>query len=134
MRIDFVGRTPDDVNVAAIAFPAGDAGGEMFVGVGDAAVVFFLEFVDGGGGVGIVVGKDNFDELFAFFVGAEAIEGGALFRRDDVDEILVEDVLEAVAEFVFSFLDLFFVLFFGLGFLRRRRGGRIFLSECIQAE
>ncbi len=106
----------------------------MFVGIGEAAVVLFFEFVDRGVGIGIVAVENYFDELLAFFVGAEAIKGGALFRRDDVDEIFVEDVLEAVAEFVFSFLDLFFVLFFGLRFLRRRRGGRIFLSECIQAE
>jgi len=134
MRVDFIGRTPDDVDMAAIGFPAGDAGGKMFVGVGDAAIVLFLEIVDGGVGIGIVVSPDDFDELLAFFVGAETLEGGTLFGGDDVDQVFVDDVLKAVAEFVFGFLDLSFVLFFGFRFLRGRYRGRVFLSECIQAK
>src|SRR5207245_132690 len=45
MRFDFVGLAVHDVNTAAVGFPAGDAGGEVFVGVGDARVVIFFVFV-----------------------------------------------------------------------------------------
>jgi len=134
MRVDFVRRTPDDVDMAAIGFPARDAGGKVFVGVGDTAIVFFFEFVDGGVGIGIAAVENYFDELFALFVATEAVEGGAFFWPDDVDQVFVDDVLEAVAEFVLGFLELFFVLFFGLRFLRGRLGGRGFLSECIRAK
>jgi len=106
----------------------------MFVGVGDAAVVLFLEGVDGGVGIWIVPVENYFDELLAFFVGAETLEGGTFFGGDDVDQVFVDDVLEAIAEFVFAFLELFFVLFFGLRFLRGRDRGRIFLSESIQTK
>ena len=134
MRIDLVGRTPDDVDVAAIGFPAGNAGGEVFIGVRDATVVLFFEFVDGGIGIGIAALEDDFDELFAFFVGAESVEGGAFLRSDDVDQVFFDDVLETVAEFVFGSFDLFFALFFGLGFLRGGRRSRTLLSECMQTE
>ena len=106
----------------------------MFVGVGDAAVVFFFEGVGRSVRIGIVVNPDDFDELLAFFVGAETLEGGAFFGGDDVDQVFVDEVSEAVTEFVFGFLDLFFVLFFGLRFLRGRHRGRVFLSEHIQAK
>jgi len=43
--LNLIRGTVDDVHAAAIGLPAGDASREMFVGVGDAAVVLFLEFV-----------------------------------------------------------------------------------------
>ena len=45
MRLDFVRRAEHDVDAAAVGLPARNAGGEMLVGVGDAPVVLFLEFV-----------------------------------------------------------------------------------------
>ena len=51
--IDFVGRAPEDIDVAAIGFPAGDSGGEAVVGVSDAAIVFFTLGVIGRVGIGI---------------------------------------------------------------------------------
>jgi len=131
MRVDFVRRTPDDVDMAAIGLPSRDTGGEVFVGVGDAAVVLFLKFVDGGVGIGIVVLPEDFNELFAFFVGAEAFESSNFVGREKVFPVFFQELTKVEAEFVFGFLDLFFVRFFGLRFLRGRHGGRVFLSECI---
>ena len=106
----------------------------MFIGIRDAAVVFFPERIFAQVGIGISILPKDFDELLAFFVGAETLEGGTFFGGDDVDQVFVDEVSEAVTEFVFGFLDLFFVLFFGLRFLRGRDRGRIFLSESIQTK
>jgi len=42
MGVDFIGWTPDDVNTAAIRLPANDAGREVFVSIGKAAIMLFL--------------------------------------------------------------------------------------------
>ena len=47
MRLDLIRRAPDDIDVAPVGFPAGYAGGKVFVGVGEAAVVLFPDRVDG---------------------------------------------------------------------------------------
>ena len=122
MRIDFVRRTPDDVNVAAISFPTGDAGGEVFVGVDDAAVVFFLEFVDGGVGIGIVVLPENFNELFALFICAEAFESGNFARGEEIFPIFFQELAEVEAEFVLGLFLLLLLLSLGSGFLWRWGG------------
>ena len=75
MRLDFIRRAVDDVDAAAIRLPSGNAGGETLVGVGDAAVVLFLELVFLGVGRGIAPQPELLDELLALFVGAQALEG-----------------------------------------------------------
>ena len=52
VRFDFVGRSVGDINAAAVGLPPGNARREMLVGVGDPAVVFFLELVFAVPGVG----------------------------------------------------------------------------------
>jgi hypothetical protein len=88
-----------------------------------------------------VVGPDHFDKLLAFFVTAETLESRAFFRRDDVNQIFVDDVLEALTELIFGFFDLFLVLFFELRLLRRagggkalRRGGKAAGKNCGERE
>src|SRR5256712_4973552 len=53
MRLNLIRRPVDYIDSAAVAFPAGDTGGEVLVGVGDAPVIllFRLAFygVKGGG-------------------------------------------------------------------------------------
>ena len=90
VRIDFVGRAPEDIDVAAIGFPAGDAGGVAVVGVGDAAVVLFARIVFGGVGSGIAAGPEILNERIALFVGGEEVEGVAFFVGDDVDHFFGE--------------------------------------------
>src|SRR6266567_5604147 len=71
MRFDFVWRTPNDIDTAAIGSPAGNAGGEMFVRIGDAAVVLFLEFVFFSVGRRIAAQPELFDESVTLFVVAQ---------------------------------------------------------------
>jgi hypothetical protein len=66
---NLVGRTSDNVNVPAIGLPAGNAGGEMLIGVGETAVVLFLEGVFRGFGMRVASVPEDFDGLFALFVG-----------------------------------------------------------------
>src|SRR4029077_1612032 len=47
MRLNLIRRTPDDIDVAPVGFPSGYSGGEVFVGVGEAAVVLLPDRVDG---------------------------------------------------------------------------------------
>ena len=112
MGLFFVGRAVGDVDAAAIGFPAGDAGGESLVGVSDAAVVLFLEFVFDGVRGGVAAQPELFDELLALFIGLQAFERGALFVGDDVGHVFIEPFavrrLELFAQFFVSSL-LFFV-------------------------
>ena len=55
------------------ALPAGNAGSVMLVGVGDAPVMLFLEFVFDGVRGGIAAQPELFDELFALFVGFQLL-------------------------------------------------------------
>src|ERR1035441_7708820 len=45
VRFLLIGRSVGDVNAPAIRLPARDAGSEILVGVGDAPVVLFIQFV-----------------------------------------------------------------------------------------
>ncbi len=119
VRLDFIGRTPEDIDVAAIGAPAGGAGSEMLVGVGDAAVVLFLGRVFGRIGFGIADVPEMLDELVALFVGGETKEGGFFFGRDDVGDVFVEPRIEGIAEFA---VELLFALFAIFGAERLRRG------------
>jgi hypothetical protein len=84
MGLDFIGRAPEDVSVAAIGFPARDTRGETVVGVGDAAIVFFPVGVFGRIWIGITPAPEFLDVLLALFVGGEAQEGVAFFLGDNV--------------------------------------------------
>ena len=88
-----IGRAPHDVDAAAIGPPARHAGGEMLVGVGDAAVVFFLVFVLRRVGRGIAAQPELLDELVALFVVGELLKGRHFFRSDDVSDVLVQPLL-----------------------------------------
>jgi hypothetical protein len=62
----------------------------MFVGVGDAAVVLFFEFVLRRAGGGVAAEPELFDEVLALSVGGEPVERAALFVGDDVGDVFVE--------------------------------------------
>jgi len=62
----------------------------MLVGVRDAAIVLFLEVIVRQIRVAAAAQPELFDELLAFFVRFQLEKGAALFRRDDVDDILVQ--------------------------------------------
>src|ERR1035438_561416 len=83
MIVNLIRRTVSDVNAAAVRLPSGDLRREMFVGVGDAAVMFFLERR-------AALNPELLDELLALLVGGESLERGALLVGDDVGHILGE--------------------------------------------
>ena len=93
MAVDLVRRSPHDVDLAAVGLPAGNAGSEVLVGVGNAAVVLFLKCVFGRIGIGIAPLPERLDKLLPFLVGGQMQEGVALFGRDDVDHVFVQPLL-----------------------------------------
>jgi hypothetical protein len=72
VRINLVRRAVDNINVAAISFPAGcRSGSEALVGIGDAPIVLVLELFwrcDGGGTPAF---PKLFDEMISFLGGGE---------------------------------------------------------------
>ena len=62
----------------------------MLVGVGDAAVMLFLEIVFREVGVTAAPEPELLDKLLALFVGIQLKESVALVRRDDVRDVFGE--------------------------------------------
>ena len=99
----------------------------MLVGVGDTPVMLFFKIVVGKVGVAAAPQPELLDKLLAFLVRIELEKGVPLFRRNDVDDVLIQPLLVLVVEFFKSlarFLLLSLLLLFGER-LRRRRILRI---------
>src|SRR5581483_744281 len=94
---DLVCRTVLDVNTAAIGLPAGNAGREMFIGVCNAAVVFFFELVFNRVRSGVPPLPEGFNKLVALFVIGELFKSGTLFISDDPAHIFVEPLAIGLA-------------------------------------
>ena len=90
MRFDRVRLAEGDVDVPAVGLPARLAGGKVLVGIGDAAVVLFAEFVFRRVGIGIAAQPELLDEGFALLVVAQVLERLPLLVGDDVGDVLVE--------------------------------------------
>ena len=121
MGIDLVGRPEHDINASAISHPSGLTGGEMFVGVRDAAVMLFLVLVLDGVGRGIATEPELFDELISLFVVGELLKRRKLFRRDDPAHVFVQPLLVGRAQFLLECLGVGFLLLFGQRSLERIR-------------
>ena len=93
MRLDFVRRSVDDVDSAAIRLPARNARRVALVGVGDAPVVLFLELVLHRVRRRVAPQPELLDELLPFLVRAQVLEDLAFFVRDDVDDVFVQPLL-----------------------------------------
>src|SRR5215475_14069507 len=115
VRFDLIGLTEHDVDAPPVGLPSGNAAGVMFVGVGDALVIFFAVFVDVGVGVWVAAVPEPFDELLAFVVGLERVEDLALLIGDDPANVFV--LPASVNALDFLFLRFFFLLFSLLLFL-----------------
>src|SRR5262249_15436592 len=101
MRFDLIGLAEHDIDAPAIGLPSRDAAGEMFVGVGDALVIFFAVFVDVGVGIRIAVEPEPFDELLALVVGLEIVEDLALLIRDDPADVFIYPALVYALDLLF---------------------------------
>src|SRR5579862_3516378 len=112
MRIDLIRRPIHYVHSAAIGFPAGDAGGEVLVGIGHTAIMLFFEFVLDRIRSGIAALPEGFDELVALFVVRKQLESFLLFVSDDPAHVLVKPLLVSLAHFLLEgFCVLLFLLF-----------------------
>ena len=88
MRFHFIGLTPDDIDTAAVGFPAGNTGSEVLVSVGEAAVMLFPECVRGRFRLGIASVPKNLNELLALVVCREATKRAALIFGNDVRDLV----------------------------------------------
>ena len=70
----------------------------MLVGIGDAAVMLFLEIVLRKVRIAAATEPELLDELLALFVGIELKEGISLAWRNDVDDIFVQPLLVLVVK------------------------------------
>ena len=99
----------------------------MLVGVRDAPVVLFLVFVLFGIRRGVAALPESFNEVVAFFVVRELLEGGSFLVGDDPDYVLVQPLLVSLAEFDLELRFLLFLLLFvgraleGIDFIRGLR-------------
>src|SRR6266550_2735917 len=93
MRFDFVWLAILDVNSAAVGHAPGFARGEVFVGVCQTLVEFFLVFVLLSIRIGIALVPKDSDKLLPFVIGLKLVPGCAFRRRknrgDVVDPIRV---------------------------------------------
>ncbi len=76
--------------MAAVSLPAGLAGRVVLVGVSDAPIMLFAEFVLRRIRIGIAPQPEVFDKGVALLVVRESLEGLALFVGDDVGHILIQ--------------------------------------------
>ena len=97
MRLDFIRLAEHDVDAAAICFPARNAGCKMLVRIGNALVMFFLEFVLFGVRRGIAALPEGFNKVIALFVVGQLLEGRAFFIGDDVGDVFVQPLLVRLA-------------------------------------
>src|SRR5712692_5068905 len=112
MRFNFIRRAIHDVDLAAISLPAGNAGGEMLVGVRDATVVLVFKFVFCSIRGWIAALPESFDELLALFLVRELFESCALFVRDNPAHILVQPFLVLLTQLNLKRLGILLFLFF----------------------
>ena len=93
VRVDAVRLAIGDVHVAAIGLPARLACCEMLVGVGDAAVVLFLELVLGRVGIRIAAQPEVLDEGLTLLIVRQALERLHLLVGDDPAHVLIQPLL-----------------------------------------
>src|SRR5579864_1256247 len=124
MRFHFIGLAVHDVDAAAVGLPAGDACGEVLVGVGDALVVLFFVFVLFGVRRRIAALPEGLNKVVALFVVGELLKRSTLFVGDDVDHVLVEPLFVRPLDFFGVVLHLLLFLLGVHGTLKRVHGVR----------
>src|SRR5215510_3357021 len=93
MAFDFVRLSPGDVDSAAVSFPAGDAGSEVLVRVGDSFVILFAKFIFIGVRVRIALTPKFLDKPLSLVVGLQFLGRSSLVVCNDVSDVLFQPVL-----------------------------------------
>ena len=112
MRIDAVGLAEGDVDVSTVGKPAGLAGREVLIRIGDPGIVLIAEFIFRAVRVGVAPLPEHLDKLLTLLLVGEVFERPGLFVRDDPAHILVQPLLILRAQLVldgFTTLELFFI-------------------------
>src|SRR5580704_13840426 len=104
MRLDFVRRPVHDVHASAVRLPSRNTRREMFVGIRDAAIVFFLKLVFDGVGRGIAALPEGLDKLVAFLIVRQLLECGTLLVRDDPAYVFVQPLFVRARHFLLEAL------------------------------
>ena len=99
MAVLLVGLSVHDVDAAAIGLPAGNAGSEMLVRIGDSFVVLLAIFIFVGVGIGIATAPEVFDEAFAFLVRLQFLKRFSFVIGNDVSDVLFEPILIGLFQF-----------------------------------
>src|SRR6185437_11125278 len=108
-----IGRAKLDVDHAAVGELPGLARGEMFVGIGDAAVVLFAVGVFRRIGIWIAAAPELLNEGVALLVVAQALEGLPFLVADDPANILIQPLFVGAVQFLAEFLLLLEALLVG---------------------
>ena len=93
-----------NVNPSSVGCPSVDSRFEMIVGVGNAPVVLFLEFVKSCARVGVAPTPELFDKIFLFLGAGKLFKNRFLLSANNVNDMFIE-----------PFLILVFPLFLSLG-------------------
>src|ERR1035437_8078870 len=121
MSVNLVGGTVHNVNASAVGPPPGDPRRKMFVGIGNAAVVFFLVLVFLGVGSGVAAQPELLDKLVPLFVVGELFEGGHFLIRNDPAHVFVEPLLVGGTQLLLESLGVRLLLLVGQRPLERIR-------------
>src|ERR1700722_74765 len=125
MAVNLVWRAPHDIHVTAISLPSWNTRGVMFIRVSDPPVMLFFEFVIRQIWISAAAQPELLDELFTFFVSGQLSERVALFRRNNVDHVLVEPLLVRGVQFLERLAN-----FLLLGLIETLMCGGILLLRC----
>src|SRR5207245_5353198 len=108
MGLNLIRRSEGDVHVPAISLPPVNACCKMLVGIGDPAVVFFLEFVVFTVRIRITTLPEGLDKLFALFFVRELHKSLALIITDNPAHIFIQPLLVLVIQFSMERLGILF--------------------------
>src|SRR6266478_5086383 len=112
MAFNLVGFAPGYINAPSISPPAGNAGGIMFVGIGNSLVILFPKLVFIGIRIRIATAPELFNKALPLFVG------------NDVRDVFLQPVLVSFLEFRLYVARLFRRVLTLILFLLLRQAGR----------
>jgi hypothetical protein len=95
----FIWLSEHDPDAAAIRFPAGYAGAEMLVGIGDSLVIFLFKLVLVSVRIRIAPAPEFLDEAFALVVSSQFLKCLTFFVGDDESDVFVEPIFVSLFEF-----------------------------------
>ncbi len=132
MRFNLIGRAVHNVNPAPVGHPTRKPAGEALVGVRNPTIVLFLVLVFHRARGGVAAQPELLNELLPFLVGVQVLEGIPLFRRDNVNHVLFQPLLEVTFQLLLDgFFAPFQLFFFRLALGQAFGERRLFLAVLV---